>query len=213
MPSPPFDDKLAALLSMKRALLGSVAPSLRAVTVDIDFEDEIYGSYFYYDGPIDDELFELVNCAETEASDCWYSDSHILQLDYPKQIPIKGSLAYLRKEPNMIIPQVELLPRSEKCLAESYLCYTLQQGLLGRVIPSLRFILIDASDQEKYLKFFLYYDEKITEEIKTLTSEAISIAKKGFSKDFQSTEVIQYLPYPEPAPDVGQSYVYRRYEK
>lgn len=94
-----FNNMFHALLSMKRGLLSQVHSSLRAVTVDLDLDQEIYICCFYYDATVDDRLFDLASCASCEACEDWVCDQQILQWDFPKPIPSCGSLAYLRKEP------------------------------------------------------------------------------------------------------------------
>lgn len=204
---------LDAFLGMKRALFDRITPFLRAVKIDLDKEREIYICYFYYDAPIDDELFDLASCAAAEASESWFCAEHILQWDFPKKIPEEGVYAYLRKEEGSIPPSVRLLERSKDCLPEAYLSYTLQQGLLGRVTASLRAVLINANDQTKSLDFYFFYDEEITDELRALVQEAVKIGTSGFPDTYQSTLSIEFLPYPQIFPDVGVRFVYKRKEE
>jgi hypothetical protein len=213
MNSEPFDNILGALLWMKTGLCGAVAPSLRAVTVDLDIEDQIYMCHFFYDGPIDDELFDLASVAAAEASDCWFCDAKYTQLDFPAPIPVDGALAYLRKEPGIVPPKVQLLPRSPRMIDCAYLAYAMQQALLGRVLPSLRYVIIDVDEEKKILCFYFYYDKEITEELLLLSKETISIAKKAFSDSFTSVEEIVFFPFPKRIPSDEGWGVYKRYEK
>jgi|SRR5579862_908900 len=208
---PPFDDLLTAVLYMKRALLGTVIPALRAVTIDLDIINEIYICYFYYDGPITDERFDLASSSACEASDSWYCKEHIVQLDYPNLIPIKGVLVYLRKESNLIPPKIQFLSRSN-CTFLAYLSYALQQGLLGRVVPSLRAALIAGSDDEKKLEFYFYYNEPVSDELRNLSQEAIQIAQNAFSQDYTSSDCIEFIPFPKEFSDFGKRLVYLRKE-
>ncbi|MCX6989857.1 MAG: hypothetical protein NTX49_02145 [Chlamydiae bacterium] len=89
------------LLSMQRALLGVVTPSLRAVVIDVDTVDKILFFNFFYDGEINDDLFDLASIACTEASANFpeYQVRDVIeQVDYPKAINVKGDYAFLRKE-------------------------------------------------------------------------------------------------------------------
>ena len=212
METAPFKNMLSALLEMSGGLLGRVEPSLRAVAVDLDHEQELYICYFYYDGLIDEYKRDLVSCAATEASGNWVTAEHYIQLDYPAPIPVNGMLAYLRKEPEFYPPIIQLLPRGPKTLSESYLAYALQEGLLGRIIPSLRYTLISIDDNEKKMNFYFYYDEKITAEVLALSKEAVDIAKTAFPPDYTSTETIEFVPFPESFPEGGTRSVYRRNE-
>lgn len=90
-----------AKLSAQTALLGSITISLRAVTIDIDVNCKKLIIYFFYDGEISDELFDLASVAITEISadlPDYELDDHIERLDYPNKILIKGQLVYLRRE-------------------------------------------------------------------------------------------------------------------
>ncbi len=208
----PFDDIVSALLSMKRAIFEMITPSLRAVTVNLDMEKEIYTCYFFYDGPIDDNLFDLASCTAAEASDAWFCDAHYIQLDFPFPIPVNGALAYLRKEPGVSPPEVRLLPRDSRTLAKIYLSYAMQQGLLGRVIPSLRAVTVNVDEEKKVMHFYFYYDEIVNEELLRLSREAIHIAKKAFSEGFTVVEEIVFFPFPKRIPSVGGAPVYHRHE-
>ncbi len=91
-----------ALLSIQSALLGIIDEAIRAVVIDINIKKNVFYIRFYYDGPISDDLYELCDCAITEAS-CYIgmgfeTDGGIERLDYPQKIPSYGHYAYLRKE-------------------------------------------------------------------------------------------------------------------
>ena len=89
-----------ARLSIQKALLGAVTPSLRAVTIDLDENTKKLFVSFFYDGEISDEFFDLASVAITEIDLPEYEllDDQIIRLDYPAKIPFKGQLVYLRKE-------------------------------------------------------------------------------------------------------------------
>jgi hypothetical protein len=53
---------------MQRALLGNVTPSLRAVIVDVDVIQKTLFFSFFYDGEVNDELFDLASVVCVEAS-------------------------------------------------------------------------------------------------------------------------------------------------
>jgi len=92
------------LLSMQRALLGSVIPELRAVTVDLNNQTKIVYINFYYNCKISNEIYDLSSCVVTEVLADFPPDylndieQNIFQLNHPKKISSKGKLAYLRKE-------------------------------------------------------------------------------------------------------------------
>ena len=198
---------------MKSALGCTVTPSLRAVTVNLDMEREIYICYFFYDGPITEKLLDLASCSATEASDCWSCDEHYIQVDFPTPVPVNGALAYLRKEPGISPPEVSLLPRPSIAIGKAYLSYAMQQGLLGRVVPSLRMVTVDADEKQQSMHFYFYYDEEITEELLNLSKEAIAIAKKALPETFTSKEEVVFFPYPKRIPTVGGYGVYSRQEE
>lgn len=92
-------DRVNALLSMQRALLCEVAPTLRAAS--IDWDDATIHLYFYYDGEVSDEDRDSAECVATEviASYPEYElDVHINRCDFPQQIPDIGERAFRRRE-------------------------------------------------------------------------------------------------------------------
>lgn len=92
-----------ALLSIQRALLGSVTPELRAITVDANKEEKLLCVYFYYDGQVSEEVIDLWECAISEVvadfGTDYTLDERMLRLDYPQKIPLlRGRYAYSRYE-------------------------------------------------------------------------------------------------------------------
>lgn len=89
-----------ARLSLQRALLGAVTPTLRAVYVDVDESAKKLFVSFFYDGEITDELFDIVSTAmaEVDVPGYYELDEHIERSDFPEKIPDRGNLIYLRKE-------------------------------------------------------------------------------------------------------------------
>lgn len=55
----------------------------------------------------------------------------------------------------MPLPPLKFLPR-EDCIPQSYLAYTTQQGLLSRVIPSLRAVIVGVNEKTKTLEFYSF---------------------------------------------------------
>lgn len=207
-----FENIIVALLHMRTALTTHVTPSLRAVTVDLDREKEVYICRFFYDGPINEYQLEFSSIAVAEACSDWACDADFLQLDFPAPIPINGALAYLRKEPGESPPEVQLLPRFPRIVEDVYLSYAMQQALLGRVVPALRAVAVNVNEEKETLYFYFYYDEEVTEELLVLSKEAITIAKKAFPKTFISMEEIVFSPFPKRIPSVGGIRVYYRAE-
>lgn len=90
------------MLEMQQALLGRVTPALRRVVIGIDTEKKILRFFFYYDGEISTENFELASSAIEEASALFSGfqvEKRIARVDYPSKIPPDGErLVYERKE-------------------------------------------------------------------------------------------------------------------
>lgn len=102
MPVPP-DTRQQILLSVQRALVGEVWPSIRAISVDISTTR--VSIYAYWDGPIDaDQLEEFDGGAITQVvADFPYpehGDPSIrlrpMRCDAPQPIPVRGQLVYAR---------------------------------------------------------------------------------------------------------------------
>jgi Bacterial toxin 50 len=90
-----------ALLSIQRAILGTVTPELRAIVVDVDEANKVLYIRFYYDKDVSTKVLDGWECAITETvADCldYALDEGIEKLPYPQKIPFRGRYAYLRKE-------------------------------------------------------------------------------------------------------------------
>jgi hypothetical protein len=89
-----------AKLSLQRALLGAVTPTLRAVSVDVDEKAKKLFISFFYDGEITDDIFDIASTAiaEVDVPGYYELDECFERLDFPEKIPVRGQLVYLRKE-------------------------------------------------------------------------------------------------------------------
>jgi len=87
-------------LSVQRALLGHIPPSLRSVSVE--YRGTEIAAYFVFDGEPSDDDKELLSCAASELiSD--YSDPYILKeeylaISYPAAIPFLRHTVFKRYE-------------------------------------------------------------------------------------------------------------------
>jgi hypothetical protein len=90
------------LLAMLDALLGKVTPELRQVTITADQNVKKLEFYFFYDGEISKENFDLSNSAIDQGISTFVGYSinrYILRLDFPEKIPTKhGRVPYARYE-------------------------------------------------------------------------------------------------------------------
>ncbi len=94
------------LLSVQRALLDVVTPSLRMVTAQI--KNNNFHVIFYYDGPISELDYDLADSAAAEIiadfvitdKNKWNYDQEIFRLDYPAKMPALEVIAYKRYEKN-----------------------------------------------------------------------------------------------------------------
>lgn len=193
------------LLGIQGSLLNVVSPQLRAVTVDVDPKKPELSVVFFYDGAITDELFNIASIAATEI-DIFSSDYTIVgdtavRLDFPKEIPLRGRLAFLRKEANL--PQIKkeprafLIPKGIRVL-DIYLL-EVQQALLGKVKPSLRKVLVKIDEDQKKLGIYFYYNGEISEEDFCLANAAIQEAKASFPAYRMEAQILR-LDFPNPIP-------------
>ena len=203
------------LLDIQRALLDAVVAQLRAVTADVDIKDKKLILYFFYDGEISDELFDLVSVAATEAGGTlsdYFTDEHCLRLDYPKKIPIQGRLVYLRKEP---IPQeykrYEIPSPSERLIPIAALLLHMQQALLGKVTPDLRAVAGDIDPVKKTGVCQFYYDQEISEESVKLATAATEEVRKGLP-DYRIEIRLVRSEFPEKISIGNGRYAYFRKE-
>ncbi len=156
----------------------------QAVTADIDLKNKKLILFFFYDGIITDKLFDLASVAATEAGVSlpeYFTDDHYVQLDYPKEIPIQGKLAYLRYEPHL--PKFKKENRSyllKQSRPSVVLLLDMQEALLGKVTPSLRRAAGEVDIENKRLIFYFVYDGKISETDYRLATAAIQESGSSF---------------------------------
>lgn len=96
-------------LSIFRAILDEVIPSMRAIYIAWKPGDKVAKIYFYHHGDINDAVQSHYSSIMAEVcGDCWkYKDElidcdyDVVRLDYPNPLPRKGhtAVAYQRKEP------------------------------------------------------------------------------------------------------------------
>ena len=205
------------LLGLCGGLSNQVAPSLRAVVVDIDEARKILCFFFFYDGKITDELFDFatVATAETETTLLDYTDEdQIIQLDYPEEIPIRGKVAYYRYEPHL--PKFPKENRAHllkdlKMRPVIVLVLNMQEALLGKVTPNLRLVSVKVEEEQKLLKFYFVYDGGISEKNTQMANEAIQEASVPFT-GFKIEKRIERMDYSKSITCEDFSCVYLRYE-
>jgi hypothetical protein len=207
---PPIYD---ALLEIRAALINEVAPQLRAVTVDVDQKSKKLILYFFYDGEISDELFELANLAGTETNYADYLNSeHIIQLDYPKEIPVRGRLAFLRKEPHL--PNFKKESRAyllKMTSVQVVFLLDFQEALLGKVTPALRIAAGEVNTEQNRLIFYFIYDGPISEEENNLAMAAMQEVSVSFS-GYQVESHIERIDFPNVRFLPVSKTAYARYE-
>jgi hypothetical protein len=203
------------LLDIQGALINAIAPSLRAVTADIDLVNKKLILFFYYDGTISDELFDLASIAATEAGVSlpeYFTDDHIIQLDYPEEIPIRGKLVFLRKEPHLPNYKKESRTHLLKQTPEKVIfILDLQEALLGKVTPALRRVAGKVGIEQKRLIYYFVYDGKISEEEYNLAHAAIKEASASFP-DYEIDAHIDRIDFPNERSIHPCKAAYLRYE-
>ena len=201
-----------SLLSIQCALLEVISPEIRAVAIDLDENERIFYIYYYYDGEVCEEFIDLLQCATTEgtAHSHFFEGEKIQRLDYPKEIPIKGRLVYLRKEPISLCYKKEKIRYEE--FSHAYAMLAMQSALLGVVTPELRAVIVDVEVEDKLLYIRFYYDGEVSEEIKKIWENAINEANKVL-EDFEHhlDGKIERIDFPETMPFRGR-YAYHRKE-
>lgn len=203
-----------ALLCMQNALQDAVTPELRAVVMDVNKDEESLYIRMYYDGNISDDLIDQYDCAITECSAHYVpdtiSDYGVERLDYPQKIPVRGRLAYLRKEPGLSFPSQPKIEMKEFHVA--YALLAVGQALLGKVTPELRAVVVDASEEEKLLYVHFYYDGAVSEDLIELWKSAIAEAKTDFGFDCMLDSGVERFDFPSQEFPFRGRYAYIRKE-
>ena len=87
------------ILSVERALLGEVSPTLRGVTVG--WEGHSIKLLCYYDGSISEEDRESMSCVQTEVMADFPDlqiELEVVRYDPPKEMKSLGAWVYRRRE-------------------------------------------------------------------------------------------------------------------
>lgn len=94
---------------LRRALLGMVIPSMRAICLDWKSKEDHSKLVFFHDGEVDDDIYDWYSTIESEASSGDWGDSinsfkssfEVISLKYPEPVPEDKYIAtlYHRKEP------------------------------------------------------------------------------------------------------------------
>ena len=200
------------LIWIQGGLLDAITPYLRAVVVSLDPFEERQLFYFYYDCEITDELFELASVASTEASCAcdYFSEDHILKLEFPQKIPILGRLAYLRNEPGAEQYVQKKYEFDDELPIVKLLLYV-QQALLGRVTKNLRMLSVGLDAVVKKLGFYFVYDGPISIEDRVLANAIIDEAVRPFT-GYEVQRYLERIDFPQKPPSNGERVVYARYE-
>lgn len=110
------------LLSLQRALVGTVRPSLRAVTCGWSGTEVIIR--YIFDGPIDPEEHEDMLVVGTEViadfRSPWTIDDQVIRVDYPASLAdhFLDRWAYMRKEAPLKNGEGELAAASNPPISE-----------------------------------------------------------------------------------------------
>lgn len=93
-------ERTLVLLSLQRALLGEVFPSLRAVTVE--WSDSVVKFFAYVDGPLAEEDAESLSCVSAEvAADFWSGvaiEYEVIRADLPTRVEDARTRVFHRRE-------------------------------------------------------------------------------------------------------------------
>lgn len=204
------------LLSLQGALINAVTPQLRAVMVDIDPVNHEWLPCFFYDGELTEELLMLTSCilveVETNTVKRYYCRETILRLDFPEKIPIRGKLAFLRKEP--ILPEFKREDRKfllKDAVPHAVFRLDMQEALLGKVTPALRHVSVGMNPDEKRLVAHFIYDGEISQEDFQLATAAIEESRGSFP-DYEMDSFIERVDFPNEKNIRGTWAAYMRQE-
>lgn len=208
------------LFQIRGSLLNSITPSLRAVTCDIDISCNVETKRnelficFFYDREIDEALFDLSSLVGTEIDMIrYFSNEKIIRLDFPKEIPLQGKFAFLRKEPNL--PEIKKENRSfllNETLPIFVFLLDMQEALLGKVTPALRYVSVNVESEKQILFSHFVYDGEISEEDYSLATSAIKESTSSFP-EYKVDFCIERVDFPNDLPHRGKKTVYWRRER
>ncbi len=189
------------LLSVQRCLANTVTPELRAVTIALDEKNYEFFPRFFCDGKITPELADHYSIVITEIDTCTkqicFCHDEISQLDFPELIPIFGRLAFLRYEPNL--PKLRKENRAfllkQGFLPQAVFLLDMQEALLGKVTPSLRYVGVKIEPEQKKLIADFIYDGEISERDYSLAKAAVEESRISFP-DYEMDALIKRVDFP-----------------
>lgn len=204
------------LISLQVGLGNNVIPQLRAVIVEINEARHAMTPHFFYNCEITDELIE--QCwdilEEVDGVGEYYcAPEQLLQLEYPKKLPIRGKLAYLRYE--SILPELKKENRSFLLEADfqpqAIYRLDMQEALLGKVTPALRHVSVDANPDLKKLIAHFIYDGEISELDHKLATLAIEESRISLP-DYEMDSLIERVDFSNEMKHRGKWLAYWRHE-
>lgn len=204
------------LLILQGSLANCVIPTLRAIALDIDRKKRKILILFYYDKENVYELEDFVSTllVEVDTYAEQYSQHYeILQLDLPKKIPSHDKFAFLRYEP--ILPEIKrenrLFLLQENFPHLSIFRLDMQEALLGKVSPALRYVSVGIDTNKRKLIAHFIYDGEISELNYKLAAAAIQDSRISFP-DYEMDSLIERVDYPNDFQHQGNSLAYWRQE-
>jgi hypothetical protein len=221
-------------LSVQRGLWCHVSADLRAVCTKC--EGKLITVIFYYDGEITEEKHGLAEDSLDDVLSDFHVDREgndmdfytpILQIDYPQKLPLVGEWVYYRYEPQWLIETKGTMEsntdirvyknlESQKYVnyVNPYLYLSVQNAMLGKVLPDLRIARVYTEGKKIGLLF--YYQGKITEEKRELVGRIVEELRRERWRDEHDEGAefvidIRRLDYPQLPTVIGET-LYRRYE-
>lgn len=218
------------LLASTQALLGSVTPELRALSVGI--RENYVLVWIYYDGFLNENQVDELDIISTEIfafcplDDTLMIETEIVRLDAPAPIPHHGELVYLRKETKSRSP-MKIYPLQQKALFGSvkslvsnllqsfstnsphktmfyekdFLVSAASQALLGRIEANVRVVSITHGNKEVYLYYF--HEGDLTPMNTTDIAGITSMLKSSITRQYNLHILTRRLDPPAPIPPMG----------
>jgi hypothetical protein len=190
------------LLCLQQELGNCVTPGLRAVTIDLDEKQHVLLPRFFCDGEVTPELLEHYRVSlievDTDTQEHYFCREDIIRLDYPKPIPVHGRLVFLRYEPNL--PKISRENRAfllkEDYEPQAIFRLDMQEALLGKVTPSLRYVGVKVEQGQKKLITHFIYDGEISETDRNLAQAAIDESRISLP-EYEMDALIERVDFPE----------------
>ena len=185
------------LSSIRKALIGEVTASFRAIAVE--WREDTAHLFFYLKDSISDELHDVCTAIGAEVIASFSKAKvceHIESIEYPHPLPQHSHWAFIRNE--------NLKMNSNSLKDYEGIFHSAQYALLGKILPSIRGVAVEIHDHSASL---LFYINGLEQDVRLTCEEMCQVVKKLNPLENISLSIFR-LDTPHQLPEHGFNWIY-----